>query len=313
MREARGRNRARAHLDEFGSAIIDEAARLDAALVDRDWTVHPDGSDASLFDAPSGALAMISLGDPENPHVLLVPGVTGSKEDFTLMMPGLAAAGYYVQSYDIAGQYESTAAGPERLSEPRGHYDYELFADDMVAILEQAPAPVHVLGYSFAGTVAQLVLVRRPELFASLTLLSCPPQPGQGFRGVSRIGWFSGLATGRIGAALMIWGLHRNFTRVPPGRLAFVDHRLEITRVAAVEDIIRLMKRAPDCRPQLAASGIPKLVAVGEHDLWPLRLHSTFAAEIGAKVAVYRTGHSPCETSPHQLNRDLIELYSRAA
>ncbi len=285
---------------------------MDAELLDRDWTVHPDGVQVSFFEAPSGLLAMISLGDPGNPHVLLVPGVTGSKEDFALMMPGLAAAGYFVQSYDIAGQYESSNAGPERLPVPREHYDYRLFVDDMVAILQQAPGPVHVLGYSFAGTVAQLALVLHPRLFASLTLLSCPPQPGQGFRGVSWIGWFSGLATGQIGAALMIWGLHRNFTRVPPGRLDFVDRRLEITRVAAVEDVIRLMKRAPDCRPQLAASTIPKLVAVGEHDLWPLGLHSTFATEIGAKLAVYRTGHSPCETSPHQLNRDLIELYSRA-
>ncbi|MCU1558379.1 MAG: putative hydrolase or acyltransferase of alpha/beta superfamily [Microbacteriaceae bacterium] len=313
MREARGKNRAGAHLQDFGSAVVDEAARLDSELLDLDWTVHPEGSVTSVVDAPSGPLAMVSLGDPAHRWVLLVPGVTGSKEDFALMMPGLAAAGYYVQSYDIAGQYESTAAGPERLVTPRGRYDYELFVDDMVAILERAPGPAHVLGYSFAGTVAQLAMVRRPELFASLTLLSCPPQPGQGFRGVKRIGWFSGLATGRIGAALMIWGLRRNFTRVPPGRLAFVKHRLGITRVAAVEDIIRLMKRAPDCRQQLEASTIPKLVAVGEHDLWPLALHSTFATEIGAKLAVYRTGHSPCETSPHQLNRDLIELYSRSA
>jgi pimeloyl-ACP methyl ester carboxylesterase len=51
---------------------------------------------------------------------------------------------------------------------------------------------------------------------------------------------------------------------------------------------------------------------VGEHDLWPLELHASFAAAIGATLAVYPAGHSPCETSPHQLNRDLLNLYERA-
>lgn len=290
----------------------DDAARRDAELPDIDWTVPPGGSRSIRFDAPSGSLAVVALGDPAHQAVVLAPGVTGSKEDFSLMIPELAAAGYYVVSYDLAGQYESADAGPENLSPPRQHYDYDLFVADMVAILEWVGGPAHVLGYSYAATVAQIALARRPELFASLTLLSCPPEPGQGFRGVSRIGWFSGLANGRVGAALMIWGIKRNFTGVTPGRLKFVNRRFALTRRQAVRDIIELMMDAPDLRRMLADAPIPKLVAVGEHDLWPLRLHDVFAAQIGAKLAVYRTGHSPCETSPHQLDRDLLELFASA-
>jgi pimeloyl-ACP methyl ester carboxylesterase len=290
---------------------LDQAVQLDAELPDRDWKELAEGTIRSTFSAPSGPLAVISLGNPEHPRVLLAPGVTGSKEDFTLMMPGLAEAGYYAQSYDLAGQYESYAAGPHNLVPPRAHYDYDLFADDMIAILESHPGPSHVLGYSFAGNVAQLAFQRRPELFSSLTLLSAPPQPGQGFRGVKRIGPFTGLANGRVGAALMIWGLHRNVTHVPPGRQAFVDHRFSLTRLPAVQDIIDLMMRAPDARPQLVAADLPKLVAVGEHDLWPLELHAAFAEQIGARLAVYRTGHSPCETTPNQLTRDMLELFER--
>lgn len=255
---------------------------------------------------------MISLGDPTNQRVLLVPGVTGSKEDFTLMMPELAAAGYYVQSYDLAGQWQSHAAGPQNLETPRARYDYDLFVGDLLAVLQSLPGTTHVLGYSFAGTVAQLATVQRPDLVASLTMLSCPPRPGQGFRGIKRIGWISGIASGRIGAGLMIWGLKRNVTKVPPGRFAFVRQRFSLTRRAAVDDVVGLMKHAPDLRRQLERAEIPKLVAVGQHDLWPLKLHSEFATRIGARLAVYRTGHSPCETSPHQLNRDLFELFGRA-
>lgn len=76
---------------------------------------------------------------------------------------------------------------------PRADYDYDLFVEDLLAVLETGSRPVQVLGYSFAGTVAQRAMTSRPELFASLTLLSCPPEPGQAFRGVKRIGWISGL------------------------------------------------------------------------------------------------------------------------
>jgi pimeloyl-ACP methyl ester carboxylesterase len=290
-----------------------DAIDLDLAIPDLDWMLIPEGARASRFAAPSGSLAVIEAGARGNPRVVLVPGVTGSKEDFFLMMPLLAAAGFHVLSYDMAGQYESADAGPERLSPPRKHYDHDLFVDDLVAILTSSPGPAHVLGYSFAGTVAQLAFLRRPDLFLSLTLLSAPPEPGQGFRGVKRIGPISGLTTGRVGAALMIWGVRKNVTHVPPGRLTFVRQRFNLTRRSSVADIISLMKRAPDVRPQLLASGIPKLVAVGEHDLWPLSLHREFAIGIGARLTVYRTGHSPCETAPHQLVRDLLELYASGA
>jgi pimeloyl-ACP methyl ester carboxylesterase len=79
-----------------------------------------------------------------------------------------------------------------------------------------------------------------------------------------------------------------------------------------VRDIIGLMRRTPDLRAELLAAPIPKLVAVGEHDLWPLETHARFAEQIGARIAVYRTGHSPCETTPHQLVRDMLALFDRS-
>ena len=54
-----------------------------------------------------------------------------------LVAPVLAAAGYYVQSYDLAGQYESAAAGRGRRSTR-----YELFRDDMVALLRVRRRPL---------------------------------------------------------------------------------------------------------------------------------------------------------------------------
>jgi pimeloyl-ACP methyl ester carboxylesterase len=280
-------------LHETGDAI-----RLDEHLPDIEWSVPPPGSSVSTFLAPSGPLATVTLGEPSAPRTVLVPGVTGSKEDFRFQLPLIAAAGFFVQSYDIAGQYESFRAGPERLDPPRANYDYELFAADLVAVLEAGRTPAHLVGYSFSGVVAELVAVRRPDLVASLTLLSTPPMVGQVFRGAM--------------AALMKWGIVRNLQHVPPGRLEFVRRRFGLTRPASRRQVLTLMRRTPDLRAELRRAPFPRAVAVGASDLWPLRLHRRFAGDIGASLAVYRSGHSPCETAPHALSRDLIALFDKA-
>jgi pimeloyl-ACP methyl ester carboxylesterase len=284
------------------------AARLDAGLRPIDWSGPDPRASTYRFEAPSGSLAAWSMGDPADPRVVLVPGATGSKEDFLLLAPPLVEAGYFVQSFDLAGQYESAAAGPSRLT---GRWDYPLYVADLLAFLE-AGEPAHVLGYSFAGTLAQLVLASHRELFRSLTLLTTPPLTGNVFRGIKVVGPFARFASAHVGAGLMIWGIRTNKNGVDERRLRFVRDRLAITRRESVDDIIGLMTDTPDVTTAVAASGIPLLVATGHHDLWPVRLHAEYADRIGAELAVYRTGHSPCETTPHQLALDMITTFRRA-
>ena len=181
-----------------------------------------------------------------------------------------------------------------------------------MAVLEAGAVPAHVLGYSFAGIVAEIALSARPELFASLALLGAPPLAGQTFRGVRWIGPLSWLLPAHAIASLLIWGLVTNRNQAPPGRLHLVRLRFEYTIRRSVDEIMKLMKNAPDLRKDLARSPVPLLVAVGERDLWPLGLQHAFATRIGAELRVYRTGHSPCETTPHQLARDLLALYARS-
>jgi pimeloyl-ACP methyl ester carboxylesterase len=285
---------------------MDDPATKDAALTDIDWSALPAGAAKGSFAAPSGTLATLSMGDEHNPWVVLVPGVTGSKEDFGLMLPLLASAGYYALSFDMAGQYESGEAGPAS-----GHFTYDLFAADLAAVLESAPQPAHVVGYSFAGIVAQVTLSLRPELFASLTLLSTPPLSGQGLRGIKRLGRASRFMPAPVGAAIMYWAIRYNAAKVPHTRHEFVLRRLTLTNQYAVNDIIGLIKRTPDLRATLRDWPRPKLVAVGERDLFPSELQAALASDIGADFIVYPTGHSPCETMPHQLTADLVALYSR--
>ncbi len=290
----------------------DLTTRLDESLPDVDWTSPIPGARRTTILAPSGSLAALESGVPSADRVVLVPGVTGSKEDFRFVIPQLVGAGYFVQSFDLAGQYESWPAGPENLDPPRKEYDYELFVDDLVTVLEAGSTPAHLLGYSFAGVVAELVAVRRPDLVLSLTLLSTPPTVGRSYRHIKKIGWLDRFASAKTSALLMKLGIVWNVQRVPPGRLRFVRDRFAYTRKSSHEQVMGLLQRTPDVRSALAESEIPKLVAVGTRDLWALTYHRRFAQQIGATIAVYRTGHSPCETAPHQLSRDLLALYARA-
>ncbi|GAA1843029.1 alpha/beta fold hydrolase [Microbacterium koreense] len=290
---------------------IDEAADRDHAIEDIDWHVFPDGAVRDTFAAPSGPLARVRFGDPADPRVVLVPGVAGSKEDFIHLFPILAEAGYFVESFDIAGHYESAEAGPHRLDPPRQAYDHDLFADDLIAVLEDGPRPAHVLGYSFAGLVVELALVRRPDLFASITLMSAPPAIGQVFRGVKHIGPISDMPPHRA-AGLILWGIRYNLNRTPPNRIAFVRERMAATPRRCIDDVVGLMMTMPDIADAIAAAPVPKLIAVGEQDLWPIAQHRAWGKRIGARVAVYPTGHAPCETAPHRLARDMVDMFEGA-
>ena len=294
--------------DEVATARADEARRLDAALPLIDWSAHPPGTERDRVDAPSGQLARISLGPVDGERVVLIPGVTGSKEDFILMMPLFAAAGFRVESYDLAGQYESAAAGPEQLDPPGDHYTLELFVDDLRAVLDTGDQPAHVLGYSFAGTVAGVLAAAEPERFRSLTFLSAPPVAGQSLREFKVVGRLSDLWSGRSFGRPFIAALRYNVNRAPADRALFVKARLELTRPSSVGDVLELMKHTPDFAEALRASGSPMLVTAGTGDVWPASTHRAFAERLGARALILPPRHSPRQTAPHQLTEAMLRL-----
>src|SRR6266516_2365822 len=103
--------------------------------------------------------------------VVLLPGFTGSKEDFIPLLSPIAAAGYRVIAYDQRGQYESD--GPARVRA----YSMELFARDLREVIGMVGdgGPVHLAGHSFGGLVARNLVIAEPALVRSLTLLDSGP------------------------------------------------------------------------------------------------------------------------------------------
>jgi pimeloyl-ACP methyl ester carboxylesterase len=290
---------------------MSEAARLDRAIGPIDWSEWPPETERWTIDAPSGPLAAVGMGPADGGRILLVPGMSGSKEDFVLMMPLMAASGYRVEAFDMAGQYESSPAGPENLRPPAEHYTLDLFVDDLLMVLRTGATPAHVLGYSFAGTVAAQAALRHPELFGSLTLLSAPPLHGQALRGFKVLGPISSVIPGRSVSRPFIAALRHNVHHAPEDRAHFVTARFDLTRADSIGDMLALMQHTPDLDAQLRATGIPLLIVAGTDDVWRDGLHGEYAQRVGARLVLLDAGHSPCETAPNQVTRAMLELIER--
>ena len=87
--------------------------------------------------------------------VLLVPGYTGSKEDFAPILDPLAALGFVAMAIDQPGQYESTGPDDEA-GLPAGRA-----GSGLASVVERLALdhPVVLLGHSFGGLVSRAAVL----------------------------------------------------------------------------------------------------------------------------------------------------------
>lgn len=113
-----------------------------------------------------------TFGEREDPPVILVMGATASMLWWPeSLCDALARRGYFVIRYDNRDTGRSTSV-------PLGTADYavEDMAGDLVAIIDGLGlAPVHVVGMSLGGLIAQIAALKSPERIRSLTLLGAEP------------------------------------------------------------------------------------------------------------------------------------------
>ncbi|MEV7204885.1 MULTISPECIES: alpha/beta fold hydrolase [unclassified Streptomyces] len=102
--------------------------------------------------------------------VVMLPGFTGSKEDFTLLHRPLGARGYRTVAVDGRGQYES--AGPEH---DEAAYARPELARDVLAQVAALGTRVHLVGHSLGGQIARAAVLLDHAPFLSLTLMSSGP------------------------------------------------------------------------------------------------------------------------------------------
>lgn len=259
---------------------------------------------------------------------LLVPGFTGSKEDFLDLLDPLTTAGYRIVAVDGRGQHES--AGPR----DEAAYAQDRLATDVIAqgaavTGAYGPGPLHLLGHSLGGHIARAaVLAGGPAPWTSLTLMSSGPAeiaPSQQIRTRLLVehlptmdmetAW---VAMRQMDAAHAAEDPSVTDSALDSGDPAWLEeflHRRWVTTVP--EQLIATAKQLmtePDRVAELAAVPLPKLVLSGEVDYaWPVSAMDAMAVRLTAdRVVIKGAGHSPNAERPLETAAALAAFWGGA-
>lgn len=269
----------------------------------------PAGTVRRAVAVPGGALAVLEHSGSGVP-VVLVPGFTGSKEDFRLVLQPLADAGRRTLAIDQRGQYESP--GPD---DPAA-YSVEALAVDLVALLDALDAgPVHLVGHSFGGLVARAAVLKRPETVCSLTLMCSGPQALTGPR-VDLLPLMapvleSGGMPALVDAVEALGADDPRTLALTPQVRAFLRTRMLASSPAGLVGMGAALTSEPDRVAELRATGVPLLVLHGaDDDAWSPAVQAEMAARLDARhVVVPDALHSPAVENPAPTARALTAFF----
>jgi pimeloyl-ACP methyl ester carboxylesterase len=267
----------------------------------------PANARAYRLETPRGSFAVLDATPPAGTAVrgtaLLVPGFTGSKEDFIALLEPLAAAGFRTVAVDGRGQHET--GGPRS----EAAYAQPELAADVVAQAEALPGPVHLLGHSLGGLVARrAVLETGARRWASLTVMSSGPAAIEAEQQARTKMLLDALAVADMET---VWQAMRELDVEDAGAPATVpevtgavDDFMHRRWLANVPELLvvtgRQLISEPDRVAELAAVPLPKLVISGAVDhAWPIPWLDDMAERLSAvRVVVDGAEHSPNSEQP---------------
>jgi pimeloyl-ACP methyl ester carboxylesterase len=273
----------------------------------------------------------------ERRPALLVPGFTGSKEDFIPVLQPLASAGRRVVAIDMRGQYQSQGA-----RQASGYAPDELGAD-ITAIADAIAGDrqgLHLVGHSLGGLVAREAALARAARIISLTLLSSGPGRITGQRGAMLRDLLAMLAAadttstdgsadtngsadaadGRLRATVeKIFQEHlapqARAEGAPEHVVAFLRERMMRSSPTGLIVMGRYLLTCPDRTAELANLGHPPvLILYGENDdAWRPAVQEQMARRLGAhRVCIPGAGHSPAVEAPETTASTLTAFWRTA-
>jgi pimeloyl-ACP methyl ester carboxylesterase len=244
---------------------------------------------------------------PRHGTALLVPGYTGTKEDFAPVLDGLADHGHRVVAMDQPGQYESV--GPD---DPAA-YTVTWLGSVVRAVAATFGEPVHLLGHSFGGLVVREAAIADPALFRSVTLLGSGPAALGGPR-KDRMAYLGPLL--EAGGMQAVYEGVEQLARMDPTWSASPAELREFLRVRflassgpGLQGMGDALLNEPDRVDELRATGLPLLVCHGEHDdAWVPATQEAMARRLGSRHEVIAgAAHSPAVEAPE----DTLEVLTR--
>jgi pimeloyl-ACP methyl ester carboxylesterase len=280
----------------------------------------PEHTSAHRLETSRGSFAVLDAAPaPDAPArhgtALLVPGFTGSKEDFLDLLTPLSAAGFRVVAIDGRGQHES--GGPR---DEAAYAQRELAADvtaQGAALADAGGGPLQLLGHSLGGHIVRAALLADGAgPWASLTLMSSGPAeitPDQQVRTQLLIDHLPTMDMETAWRAMRALDADREGAPETPDWLDDFLHRRWVTTVP--EQLIataRQLMKEPDRVGELAAVPLPKLVLSGEVDYaWPIPQLDAMAERLGARrVVIKGAEHSPNAEKPTETATALIAFWA---
>jgi pimeloyl-ACP methyl ester carboxylesterase len=278
----------------------------------------PEGTRRAIVESARGPFAALealpAAGGCERGAALLVPGFTGSKEDFIPVLARLAAAGRRVLAVDMRGQYQTP--GPD---DPDAYHPVQLGTD--IAAVAEAAKTVHLLGHSFGGLVAREAVIGGYTP-ASLTLMSSGPSALPSPRAEelsSMLSFINGAASrGLRGKVEEIWhGVLKPQAiadGVPAPIVQFLGERMLASSPTALVTMASHLLTAGDKTDNLATREIPKFVLYGENDnAWPPAAQEDMATRLAAqRTCIPGAAHNPNVEAPATTAHALTEFWNAA-
>ncbi|MBQ0972150.1 alpha/beta hydrolase [Streptomyces sp. RK31] len=247
--------------------------------------------------------------------VLLLPGYTGSKEDFTLVLEPLAARGYRAVAVDGRGQHGSD--GP---ADDESAYAQDELAKDVLAQARAFDAPVHLVGHSMSGQVARAAVLLDHTPFRSLTLVSS---------GAARVSASQEQRVTLLREALAVMSMEECWEAIlamgPPeevggpargiGGPEQLQKRWLSTKPAQLLATGRQLCAEPDRVAELATAPLPFHVLSGSHDdTWPVPGLDAMARRLQARrTVVDGAGHTPMADRPTPTAQYLADFFDTVA
>ena len=269
--------------------------------------------------------AVPASGVCERDAALLVPGYTGSKEDFIAILDLLADRSRQVVAIDMRGQFETEGA-----REPGGYAAAALGAD-ILAVMNETGAR-HLVGHSYGGLIGRETVLAEPDAgFASFTLMSSGPAALTGPRAGELRAMLTALGVEetlddaslpeadvlRAGIA-DVWRVHLEpqvvAAGIPAPIVAFLGRRMLANDPAGLILMARHMLAAPDRTAELAGLDLPMLVIYGEDDnAWSPAAQEAMARRLGARrFCIPAAMHSPAVEAPATTASALTQFWDAA-